>query len=60
MTYQFDVDYELVRLGEDGTAFLRNVKTGQELKGRVVVNLNDGCLRIAIPIKPRPDKSATS
>lgn len=41
-------DYELVGLRE-GVAILRNAATGRQIERRVVVNLNNGSLRVADP-----------
>jgi hypothetical protein len=36
--------YQLIDVS-DGVATLRNLTTGEEIKGRVIVDLNDGVLR---------------
>ncbi len=38
--------YMLLRIGDDGTAVLRNVATGREIRRLLLVDLNDGKIRV--------------
>lgn len=43
--YLVNESYEITEL-RDGTVILRNLTTGAEVEGRIVVNLSDGALRV--------------